>query len=99
MKLVNTTLFKLIELKEFLPYIIIGTFVTAIDWSVFSLVVTVFHFHYQIGLLTAYMTAGIAHYTANKMITFQCRSKELRSQLFIYLTVTLSSLLLDRKSV
>jgi putative flippase GtrA len=84
---------KFFELKEFYPYLIIGTVATIIDWSVFSLSVTKFQLHYQTALLIAYTTAAITHYIANKLFTFKCKSKQLGSQLSVYITVTGASLL------
>lgn len=85
----------IIKLTDFLPYVIIGALATCIDWGIYSLLVIWLKWYYQIALVVAYITAAIIHYIANKLFTFKCSSKQLGSQLSIYLTIILSSLLLS----
>ncbi len=84
---------KIISVPELLPYILIGGIATLIDWSMFSISVTWFHLHYQLALLIGYASGGVFHYCTNKIITFKCRSKQLGSQLSIYILVGAISLL------
>lgn len=86
---------KIIKITELIPYLIIGTIATLIDWSLFSILVTWFNFHYQTALASAYITAAMMHYISNKTFTFQCESKKIASQFSLYLTIILSTLLLS----
>lgn len=83
---------QIIKWNEFLVYFFIGATATIIDWSIFWLTVTKLGFHYEIGLISSYVPAGIFHFLSNKFITFQCKSKSLGSQYSIYIILTLSSL-------
>lgn len=84
---------KIILLREFTPYFFIGATVTLIDWTLFWVATHRLGFHYQFALIVSYSIAGFTHYTANKLITFRCHSKQLGSQLSLYLLITGSSLL------
>lgn len=82
-----------IRQNEFFIYFIIGGISTLIDWTTFWLLTSQLNVHYQIGLVSAYSTAGIFHYIANKLLTFECQSKKIATQFSLYLLVTLTSLL------
>ena len=84
---------KIISKSELLPYVIIGGIATTIDWSMFSLLVTWGHVHYQLALVLGYFSGGIFHYCTNKIVTFKCRSKQIKSQLSLYVLVGATSLL------
>jgi putative flippase GtrA len=79
--------------SEFLVYFIIGGISTVIDWAIFWLLTSQMHAHYQIGLISAYSTASLFHYIANKFLTFDCQSKKIASQFSLYLVVMISSLI------
>lgn len=85
----------IIKWNEFIAYFFIGATATLLDWSMFWFTVNKLHFHYEIGLISAYVPAGIFHFFANKFITFQCKSKSIGSQYSIYIILTLSSLLIS----
>ena len=91
----STLTSKLITKSEIIPYLVIGTIATLIDWSAFSIAVTYLHLHYQICLLLGYMTGGTFHYVTNKFFTFKCESKQYGSQLTIYTLVGIVSLLMS----
>jgi len=78
---------------EFLIYTTIGGVATVIDWSIFAIAVHFLGTHYEVALVLAYFGASIAHYTANKFITFRCKSTDYRSQLSIYILVVAISLM------
>jgi putative flippase GtrA len=84
---------KIVDLPELLPYVLIGGIATVIDWTMFSVSVTWLHIHYQIALGLGYASGGVFHYCSNKFITFKCRSKEIGSQLSLYILVGSMSLL------
>lgn len=86
---------KIIMLHEFFPYFCIGGIVTLLDWSLFWATTNMLGFHYQVALISSYTIAAMTHYTANKLITFRCHSKQIGSQLSVYALVTGSSLLLS----
>jgi putative flippase GtrA len=86
---------KIIDLKEFLPYFIIGGIATLIDWSVFSAATLWLGLHYQLAVTLSYSTAGIMHYISNKYFTFQCKSKQIGSQLSVYIVVGIVGLTLS----
>lgn len=81
--------------SEFLPYFFIGTIATIIDWGLFWISVNSLNLHYEIALILAYVTAGLFHFVANKIITFKCQSKQIGSQYSVYVLVTTSTLLLS----
>lgn len=83
----------LLRSRELLIYTLIGGIATLIDWGVFALLVNQTNLHYQFALILAFSTAGIFHYTANKLFTFQCPSKEFASQLSLFTIVMLTSLM------
>lgn len=85
----------MIKLNEFRPYFIIGGISTLIDWSVFTATTVMLHFYYPLALTCSFLVAGIFHYTANKVITFKCRSKQIKSQLLLFVCVATVSLLLS----
>ena len=84
---------KLVEKYEFLVYTTIGGVATLIDWIIFAISVHYLGAHYEVALALAYFGASIVHYTANKLITFQCKSKNYRSQLPLYILVVTISLM------
>jgi putative flippase GtrA len=84
---------KIITLSELFPYIVIGGIATAIDWSVFSICVGWLHYYYQFSLILGYACGGVFHYCSNKFITFKCRSKQVGSQLSLYVVVGAAALL------
>lgn len=79
--------------REFIYYLIIGTIATLIDWSTFALATHYFNIYYQASICIAIFTATIFHYLANKFVTFKCHSKQIASQLSIYGTVAVVTLL------
>jgi putative flippase GtrA len=83
----------LIRSRELLVYTLIGGLATLIDWGLFAVCLNQFSIHYQYALIIAYCTAGIFHYAANKLLTFQCASKQYGSQLTLFVLVMLTSLL------
>lgn len=85
----------IIKWNEFLAYFFIGATATMIDWGMFWLTVKKLGFHYEVGLVSAYIPAGIFHFFANKFITFQCKSKSIGSQYSVYIILTLSSLMIS----
>lgn len=85
----------IIKWNEFIAYFFIGATATLIDWTIFWLAVNKLGFHYEIGLMSAYIPAGIFHFLSNKFITFQCKSKNIGSQYSIYILLTLSSLIIS----
>ncbi len=85
----------IVKWNEFLAYFFIGGTATILDWGIFWLTVSGFGFHYEAGLMSSYMLAGIFHFFANKLITFQCQSDNLGSQYTLYICLTLSSLLIS----
>lgn len=85
----------IIKWNEFLAYFFIGATATMIDWGMFWFTVKKLGFHYEIGLVSAYIPAGIFHFLANKFITFQCKSKSIGSQYSVYIILTLSSLMIS----
>jgi putative flippase GtrA len=82
-----------LNLNEFFFYFIIGGISTVIDWTTFWVLTSQMNTHYQVGLVGAYFTAGIFHYIANKLLTFECQSKKIGSQFSLYLLVTVTSLI------
>jgi putative flippase GtrA len=76
---------QLINRKEMIYYIIIGVFATAADWITFSISLKMFSIPYQGALILALIIGGMVHYTANKTITFNCRSRDYGSQLPLYI--------------
>ena len=68
-------------------YTLIGGVATIIDWSVFAIAVNKFGIHYEAALVLAYSAASLAHFSANKALTFKCESKDYASQLSIYIVV------------
>ncbi len=70
--------------KEFVFYTITGGTATIADWTTFALITTYLHIHYETALVIAYATGGVVHYIANKLFTFECRSKKIGSQLAFY---------------
>lgn len=85
----------IIKWNEFITYFFIGGTTTFIDWALFWLTVKNLGFHYEIGLMSAYIPASMFHFVANKFITFQCKSKSLGSQYSIYIMLTLTSLMIS----
>src|SRR3990167_5951202 len=85
----------IIKWNEFLTYFFIGGTATIIDWGMFWLTVNALGFHYEIGLISGYVLAGIFHFFANKFITFQCQSTHIGSQYTVYIVLTLSSLMIS----
>lgn len=85
-------MFKIIHLKEFFPYFIIGGLATCIDWTLFWLSTHVFMLHYITALTMGYVIAGLFHYTCNKFITFQCHSKQVGTQYSMHFLVSGASL-------
>lgn len=83
---------KIISIKELFPYIMIGGIATTIDWSIFSVLVGLLHCNYLLSLVIGYASGGVFHYCSNKLITFQCKSKEIGSQLSLYVLVGAASL-------
>lgn len=79
--------------KEMFWYILIGLIATLIDWGTFAIAVDQLHFHYQVALLLAFFLATTVHFIANKVVTFKSQTKQIRSQLFVYLVVVSISLL------
>lgn len=88
----NNAIFKK---TEFLPYFFIGGAATLIDWALFWLLATQFHWHYEVALITGFLTAGVFHFTSNKLVTFDCHSKKVGSQYFLHIIVTLTGLLIS----
>lgn len=88
----NNTIFKL---TEFLPYFFIGAIATVIDWSIFWVVVNLMNWHYEIALVIGFITAGLFHFTSNKIITFKCHSKQIGSQYTLYIIVAVIALLVS----
>lgn len=82
-------------LNDFFPYFFIGAAATIMDWGVFWVLIDPLSWHYELALVFSYVTAGIFHFTANKMITFKCASKQIGSQYVIYIFLTLSALLVS----
>lgn len=82
---------QLIKQTEFFSYVLIGALATGIDWVVFSTTVNGYGLQYQLGLILAFTSGSITHYTLNRLFTFQCRRKALALHLPVYvLTVCLS---------
>jgi len=88
----NNPLTKLIERSELMYYVLVGALATTVDWTVFSIAITKLGFHYQSGLIIAYMTGGVTHFCLNKVVTFKCPSRELASQISVYALVAALSL-------
>lgn len=86
---------RLLPPRDFMIYFCVGALATLMDWTSFSLLTLRFDIHYETALVLAYLTGASAHYTLNKWLTFQCRSKQLGSQLSLYLTLTSLSLLIS----
>lgn len=84
---------KLIERKELLSYIIIGTLVTALDWAIFAITLNWLGLHYQLCLVLGFIIGGITHYSLNKLFTFKCRSTAITSQFSVYILMISLSLL------
>ncbi len=85
----------IIKWNEFVAYFFIGATTTLLDWTLFWVTVKKLGFHYEIGLMSAYIPAGIFHFFANKFITFQCKSKSIGSQYSVYIILTVSSLMIS----
>lgn len=83
---------QIIKPNEFLAYFCIGATATIIDWTMFWVSIHKLGLHYEIGLMSAYIPAGLFHFFSNKFFTFQCKSKNIGSQYSIYIALTLSSL-------
>jgi putative flippase GtrA len=82
----------LITRAQVLPYLIVGTIATALDWCTFAMMIEHFSQPYPVALCAAYLTAGLFHYLANKIITFKCKSKKILAQLLRYGFVGILSL-------
>ncbi|MDR3478830.1 MAG: GtrA family protein [Gammaproteobacteria bacterium] len=82
----------LIEKFELFLYTLIGGVATIVDWSVFAICINWFGIHYEAALVLAYSAASIAHFSANKSLTFKCESKDYVAQLSIYILVLAISL-------
>lgn len=79
--------------KEFISYLVIGVVATAIDWSLFTILVSYFNIYYQTSVCLAVSITTVLHYLANKVFTFNCASKQIASQLSMYSMVAIVSLL------
>lgn len=79
--------------KELFYFLIMGTLATIIDWFLFYLFVNCFGFYYQLGLVLATTIAGITHYATNKWFTFNCQSKQVASQLSMYILIAIITML------
>lgn len=88
----NRTIF---QKTEFLPYFVIGGMATSLDWFIFWVLVTFFHWHYELSLVIGFVIAGIFHFAANKFFTFECHSKKIGSQYFLHIFVTMMGLILS----
>ena len=86
---------RFIEKLELLMYTLIGGIATIIDWTVFAIALKWFDLHYEAALVLAYSAASLAHFSANKALTFKCESKDYASQLSIYILVLGISLILS----
>jgi putative flippase GtrA len=73
-----------INRKEFIYYIFVGVFATAVDWTTFTLSIKWFDLYYQVALILGLMMGGLAHYVTNKKVTFKCSSRQYGAQLSLY---------------
>lgn len=83
---------QIIVWKEFITYFVVGSTTVFIDWSLFAIMVYGLGFHYQVGLVVAYISAGFFHFFSNKKLTFKCPSKRIGSQYSLYAVMTLTSM-------
>lgn len=85
----------IVERTEFFYYLVTGTLATLVDWVAFAVAVDVLSLHYQISLGVGYLAGAITHYFANKIFTFKFQTKEVITQLSLYLVVMVASFALS----
>lgn len=82
----------LINLKEISYYLAVGVFATTVDWLTFSAAIRGLNFPYQFALILALTFGGLAHYSANKIVTFKCHSRQYGSQIPLYIVLAIFTL-------
>jgi len=79
--------------RQFIFYVFVGAIATAIDWGVFFGVNRLFKIDYRIAVSISFALGASANYVLNKIITFRDKTKQIVTQVGIYVTVTVFSLI------
>lgn|SRR3990167_10041488 len=78
-----------------ISFLSIGTLSTILDWTIFYILIRVFNMQYPIALCFTFLVVMWFHLTGNKHFTFQFKTKKIKTQFSIYISVIFISLLFN----
>jgi putative flippase GtrA len=81
--------------NQFIRYCLVGGMATFADWGTFYLFNIVFGVYYQIALIFSFAIGSTTNYTLNKFFTFKSKTKNIKKQFTVHLTISTASLLLN----
>jgi putative flippase GtrA len=80
---------------EFFRFVLIGGTATLIDWILFYIFSIKLNIYYQLSLVMSFSVSVCFNFIFTKMFTFKNKSKKHLKQFFIYLSISLISLVLS----
>ncbi|MFA5856732.1 MAG: GtrA family protein [Candidatus Pacearchaeota archaeon] len=92
--MIKKTIDKAIEYK-FIRYVLVGGFITLIDWALFFILAKKLGLYYQFALVIGFSIASICHYSLSKLFTFRCKSNKIGTQFSVFVLIAIGSLLLN----
>ena len=78
--------------RQFIFYVFVGAIATVIDWGTFFGVNSFFKIDYRIAVGISFTLGATANYILNKIVTFRDKTKQIVTQVGIYIAVTVFSL-------
>ena len=73
--------------STFLKYIVCSGTATLAEWIMFYVLAFPFYIHYQISAIIALTVSCIIHYSLNKVITFNSKTKQVSKQFSVFMSV------------
>jgi putative flippase GtrA len=80
---------------QFIVYILVGGITTVFTVALLYLFTDLFHIWYLISAAIAYLLGWGVHYTLNRTITFQNKSRLVAKQFLVFLTIALAAMALN----
>jgi len=79
--------------RQFIYYVFVGAIATAVDWGTFYGFNSFLKIDYRIAVSGSFTLGASANYILNKIITFRDKTRQIVTQIGIYIAVTVFSLL------
>jgi putative flippase GtrA len=83
------------SLIQFIVYLMVGGFTAVITIGLLYIFTDILHVWYLFSAAIAYLIGWIIHYTFNKNITFQNRSRNIAGQFSVFLMIALAAMVID----